>query len=102
MRDILKGIAVIIGLGLVLILAVAFIHAHGPMNRPLFMTQIDSVMRKHQPLVPATTAGGIPAAAAASNTARTVTVCTPGAVLATHNPAGEAAMVLDEKSEMIL
>jgi hypothetical protein len=41
MRDILEGIAVIIGLGLVLILAVAFINAHGPMNRPLFMTQID-------------------------------------------------------------
>jgi hypothetical protein len=51
MRDILEGIAVIIGLGLVLILAVAFINAHGPMNRPLFMTQIDSVMRKHQRLV---------------------------------------------------
>lgn len=38
MGDELKGIAVILGIGLILILAVPFFHAHGPVNLPLSMT----------------------------------------------------------------
>jgi hypothetical protein len=45
MGDSLKGIAVILGIGLVPILAVAFIHDHGPVKQPLSVTESQDAPR---------------------------------------------------------